>query len=672
MDNYCAPQWVDFTSSPQVPSDDYFEKHHDIYEPKLCTKDYQSTELDKEVSEIIETPIKSVQSQNRYFIKSMSTENLQTEIDSLKSTPIKVIYPSSYNNYKQKVMKQVSYENILNEAMQNVQLCEDLCNDKKNTDVSSTENIFKKPIPIKSKTSPKPVKIREVDNNSALVSTNKQMQDISRNILEEETKNVSLSSINMFKPDTSSSIKVMKESSKISKIDCHLKCNIQQNNDLKNDRSKIKLNNKNLKLKPSDLKQQSSTKQKCSITKISTHNKPVVTLNHKDQDKSKLKQVEKNQSKTKCGRNDSANSSTLHNKITQKNIRVANADTTVKVKQIQKPYSSFSKEEKTFCQKNNASKRMVTTIVGNTGAEIIIKKEKILFFDIPIHTKQKKITCPVPFSFEHRDKIKKQLKLDQSESKCIKSKSVPNLKLLDINMSQKVPNKLFDGRKKPLMSSCSSKEINNKNKDSKQFEGSKKSNTAYIHSLPPHKLMKTIDPIKNKIEKRKIQDSQNKKDAIKAKISLASISCKNIQINTNLKIKKEEILEVNKKCIEKENRQPNINMSVTNNTTLNQSKGIKIKGTVFKTNAEEREKQRRVLEDKMKQKKILQGEKLKKEKEEKEANEKLEIAKLRKQAEIKARPMPVYKPLIRVKSTKPLTKPQSPAWSSKRRVKSTS
>lgn len=665
MDNYCAPQWVDFTSSPQVPSDDYFEKHHDIYEPKLCTKEYQSTKLDKEVSEIIETPIKSVQSQNKYFTKSMSTENLQTEIDNLMSTPIKVIYPSSYNNCKQKVIKQVSYENILNEAMQNVQLCENLCNDEKDTDVSSTENIFKKPIPIKSKTSPKPVKIREIDNNSALVSTNKQMQDIARNILEEETKNVSLSSINTFKPDTSSSIKVMKDISKTSKIGGHLKCNIQQNNDFKNDRSKIKL-------KPSDLKQQSSVKQKCSTTKINTHNRPVVTLNHKDQDKSKLKQVEKNQSKTKCGRNDSVNSSALHNKITKKNIRVANADTTVKVKQIQKSYSSFSKEEKSFCQKNNASKRMVTTIVGNTGAEIIIKKEKILFFDIPIHTKQKKITCPVPFSFEHRDKIKKQLKLDQSESKCIKSKSVPNLKLLDINMSQKVPNKLFDGRKKPLMSSCSSKEINDKNKDNKQFDGSKKSSIACIHSLPPHKLMKTIDPIKNKIEKRKIQDSQNKKDAIQAKKSFASISCQNIQINTNLKIKKEEILEVNKKCIEKENRQPNINMSVTNNTTLNQSKGIKIKGTVFKINTEEREKQRRVLEDKMKQKKILQGEKLKKEKEEKEANEKLEIAKLRKQTEIKARPMPVYKPLIRVKSTKPLTKPQSPAWSSKRRVKSTS
>ncbi|KAF7414872.1 hypothetical protein HZH68_003361 [Vespula germanica] len=670
MDNYCAPQWVDFTSSPQVPSDDYFEKYHEIYEPKLCTKIInQSTESTKEVSEIIETPKKSVQSENRYFIKSMSTENLQTEIDSLKNTPIKVIYPSPYNNSKQKIMKQVSYENILNEAMQNVQLCEDLCNDKKNTDVSSTEDIFKKPIPIKSKTA-KPVKIREIDNNSVLVPTNKQMQDIARNILEEETKNVSLSSINMFKPDTSSSIKVMKDFSKTSKIDDHLKCNIPQNNNLKNDHSKIKLNNKHLKLKPSDLKQQSSMIKKCSTAKINTYNRPVVTLSQKDQDKSKLKQVEKNQSKTKFVRcNKSADSLALHDKITQKNIRVVKADTTVKVKQTQKPYSSFSKEEKTFCQKNSASKKMVTTIVGNTGSEIIIKKEKILFFDIPIHTKQKKITCPVPFSFEHRDKIKKQLKLDQSESKCNKSKSVPNLKLLDI--SHKIPSKLFDTRKKALMSSCSNKEINDKNKDSKQFEGNKKSSTAYIHSLPSNKIMKTINPMKSKIEKKKTQDGQNKKDTNQAKKSLASISCKNIQSNTNLKVKKQEIIQVNKKCIEKENRQPNINVSVTNNSTLKQSKDVKVKSTAFKTNVEEREKQRRVLEDKMKQKKVLQVEKLKKEKEEKEANEKLEIAKLRKQAEIKARPMPIYKPLIRVKSTKPLTKPQSPAWSSKRRVKST-
>ncbi|XP_044598974.1 uncharacterized protein LOC123275122 [Cotesia glomerata] len=42
--------------------------------------------------------------------------------------------------------------------------------------------------------------------------------------------------------------------------------------------------------------------------------------------------------------------------------------------------------------------------------------------------------------------------------------------------------------------------------------------------------------------------------------------------------------------------------------------------------------------------------------------EQAEINEIRKRAEIKARPMPVYKPLVIVKSEKPLTDPSSPAW----------
>ncbi|XP_043499140.1 calponin homology domain-containing protein DDB_G0272472-like [Polistes fuscatus] len=662
MDNYCAPQWVDFTCSPQVPSDDYFEKNHEIYEPKLCTKVIEENiNSDNELSEIIETPRKSVQSLNEYSIKSVSTENLETEISNIKNTPIKIIYPSPYNNSKPKIMKQISYDNILNKA---VQLCEEFINDKKDTKVSSTEDIFKKPMPVKMKTF-KPVRIREIENSFS-ESTDKEMQDAASNILAEETNNISVSGVNMFKRGTSSWKKVMKDVGKTSKTDDHLKCTISENNILKNDRSKINLDSKSLKLKSSNLEQQSSLVNKYTIPKVNTRNRPVVTNN---QEKSKPKQVEKDQNKTKFLRsNSTGSSSVLHNKSTQKNIRVTGTDSTVKVKQTPRLYSSFSKEGKILSQKNNASKKMATTVVGNIGSEIIIKKEKILFFDIPIHTKQKKITCPIPFSFENRDKMKKQLKLGQSESK---SKSVPNLKLLDFNKSQRVMNKLPNTKKNTFRSFSSNNDINEKMKDTKQLERSKNTSTAYLHSSLPYKPMKTINSMKNKIEKKKIPDSQNKKDANQIKKPLAPISCKNIQININLKNNKQEALEINKKCIEKENKQPNTYSFVTNTSTLNQSKVIKSKSSVIKTNIERKEKQRNILEEKIKEKRTLLEEKLKKEKEEKEAKEKLEIAKLRKQTEIKARPMPVYKPLIRIKSTKPLTKPQSPAWSSKKKVKST-
>ncbi|XP_015190021.1 PREDICTED: targeting protein for Xklp2-like [Polistes dominula] len=659
MDNYCAPQWVDFTCSPQVPSDDYFEKHHEIYEPKLRTKVIEENiNSDNELSEIIETPRKSVQS-IKESIKSISTENLETEISNIKNTPIKVIYPLPYNNSKPRIIKETSYDNVMNNAMQ---LCKDLIiNDKEHTDVLSTDDLFKKPMPVKTKTF-KPVRIREIENSFS-ESIPEGMMDSENNIHNGEINNTSLNGVNMNKRGTSSSKKVIKDVGKISKTDDHLKCNMSENNILQNDRSKINLDSKSLKLKSSNLKQQSSLVNKYSISKINTCNRPVVRNN---QEKSKPKQIEKDQTKTKFLRSNSADSSSvLHNKITQKNIKVTDADSTVKIKQTSRLYSSFSKEGKVLSQKNNASKKMVTTVVGNNGSEIIIKKEKILFFDIPIHTKQKKITCPIPFSFENRDKMKKQLKLDQSESK---SKSVPNLKLLDFSKSQKVMNKLPSTKKNTLRGFSSNKDINEKIKDIKQLERNKSNSTSYMHSTLPYKPMKTNYLMKDKIEKKKIPDSQNKKDANQIKKPLAPISCKNIQTNINLKDNKQKTLEINKKCSEKENKQPNNSTFITNTSTLNQSKVIKSKSSVIKTNIERKEKQRHVIEEKVKEKRTLLEEKLKKEKEEKEAKEKLEIAKLRKQTEIKARPMPVYKPLIRVRSTKPLTKPQSPAWSSKKKV----
>ena len=38
MDNYCAPQWADFTRSPQLPSDSYFEIEHAVHDPLLHFK----------------------------------------------------------------------------------------------------------------------------------------------------------------------------------------------------------------------------------------------------------------------------------------------------------------------------------------------------------------------------------------------------------------------------------------------------------------------------------------------------------------------------------------------------------------------------------------------------------------------------------------------------------
>ena len=51
MDNYCAPQWADFTRSPQLPSDSYFEIHHDVHEPLLNFKTYVKPDFSSEREE---------------------------------------------------------------------------------------------------------------------------------------------------------------------------------------------------------------------------------------------------------------------------------------------------------------------------------------------------------------------------------------------------------------------------------------------------------------------------------------------------------------------------------------------------------------------------------------------------------------------------------------------
>ena len=38
MDNCCAPQWADFTRSPQVCCDSYFEKEHEVHDPQILLK----------------------------------------------------------------------------------------------------------------------------------------------------------------------------------------------------------------------------------------------------------------------------------------------------------------------------------------------------------------------------------------------------------------------------------------------------------------------------------------------------------------------------------------------------------------------------------------------------------------------------------------------------------
>lgn len=676
MDHYCAPQWVDFLSSPQVPSDDYFEKYHEIYEPTICKVSTNNIKRKKKnVSEIIETPKKSIHLQDENLMKSRAnlTENYEGQINSIKNTPIKVIYPLKFHSGKSEVVKQATYDNVLHEAMQNFQICETLNEVKKEVNLSSAEDVFKKPMLIKNKIS-KPVLVRELDKSNISLLSNTEIPNVTKGLLDEGTKNVSL---NVVKTKPNNSLLLSKKNiTKISHIKEHSKINAKDDA-IKDSQSKIMVGNNNAKSKCSTIKQQADTVKTGLYKKSNLFGRSLTSHKYIDKEESKSKVMGNNQSKAEIIKHNSANSATSQKEISLK--------ATTKLKLKQTPISSLSsinKQERTMCQQNIKLKKIISSVVDSTGPEIIMKKEKILFFDIPIHTKQKKVTCPVPFSFENRDKIKKQLKVNQSESRSIKSESITDTKSIsDLNKTEKARKKFGNFTRKGITSLCNDRVMNEKNKDIKQFETNVKNNTPCMNGVTLRKPTKTITALKDNIheknknitEKKKIEDIRNKNSTNQEQRSLKFLSRKNVHISQHSKIKPKQISNIDEKKkeqeeqkkdkLEKENKQPNANMFIIKKSNLHQNKEIKLRSTLID--------KRRKFEESMKQKKIMHEEKLKKEREEKLAKEKLEIAEFRKQTEIKARPMPVYKPLIHIKSTKPLTKPQSPAWSTKHKVATT-
>lgn len=92
----------------------------------------------------------------------------------------------------------------------------------------------------------------------------------------------------------------------------------------------------------------------------------------------------------------------------------------------------------------------------------------------------------------------------------------------------------------------------------------------------------------------------------------------------------------------------------------------KLKVLPIELHSDKRAKLRREFDEKMRQKLEQDEVRLRREQQAKLAREQHEIAEMRKKAEPKARPMPVYKPLIVAKSNKPLTDAASPAWSRRR------
>ncbi|KAL2719199.1 hypothetical protein V1478_011618 [Vespula squamosa] len=599
MDNYCSPQWVDFTSNLDVPSDNYFDKDHEINRYRECVEAPQieitsaETESSKEISE--ETK-ESIQSKNENFIECSSDINgkVETELDIIKNTPIKLMYTSSTSSHgssKCKLLKKISYNDVIQEAIENLQNC-----------VLTPSNVFKKPTLITNKAS----KCLEFqDNNQINCVTNKETEGLSDEEIGSLSASITKRDIdttpqnNLLNPNILP-ISLLKQDEFDQKLNCdnNTACHTSKNsnkislkvgmcnkqNSCKTERSNGRKQSRTIGYQ---CRRQSLTFRRHSNRYISSaaavlqyQNKTPERFHTQSQKKHKelkVGETKENHLKLKSAKHNLSNS--LFQTTSKKNVTSKDAKGSDITKSC-KPRSNAS------TKKTPRNKNVFSAIVDNNGSALVIKKEKILFFDIPIDSKQKKTTRPIPFSFENRDKLKQEFKLKQSQLDKSDNKNIENL-----------PNK------------------------------------------------KNLSIIKGG--------------------SSLSVSSTNSQKNRSINIREKNLLKVDQQYREQENKQSDVNASTINEININQKGNIKPKVMKIGMNSYERAKQRHEFDEKIKQKIIMQEEERQKEEAKKLAKEKLQIAMLRKQTEVKARPMPVFKPPRHIKSMKPLTEPQSPAWAHK-------
>ncbi|KAK2586418.1 hypothetical protein KPH14_010701 [Odynerus spinipes] len=851
MDNYCSPQWVDFTSTPGVPSDDYFEKDHEIDKYESCM----------EIPEIYisEDNVNTAEISKKRNIY----QNLESELNIIKNTPIKVIYSSSSSRSSSKcqIAKKATYDDVLNEAIETFEQC-----------MSSTSDIFKKPMLIKNKAS-KSLKFHAMDNDQGNVSPSKEIEQIKEDILDQEVKILS-PAIN-----ECDIIETKNDIDKKSPINSFIS-NISPNNLLKNDESDLKLDVDNCPVfcTPVDcmksLRAISHEQRQCKSLEKNSSSRQSKPLRYQCRRQSlkfrrhsnryislaaavlKFQNETPERFRTKSNKDLKAKSVSVKRQFSvisksvsaktnlRRSVPVFNLKEEKELKSdIMKelPPEKITSEPKTeeskliksrrsylhsASNKASHSKKFMSTVVNNNGSEIVLKKERILFYDIPIHTAQKKTTHPIPFSFENRDKAKKQSKSEQSQitankpdtvvkfqntqgriscsqkkisasssglknktqftmnkknnhntkletngEACISTETNNTLKnnshekrknneksvastsqnvkgIIKTNKSISMSSlksceKIEDKNKKnehiqnkdakqlnkksmsmSSLKSCEKIEDRNKknehiqNKDAKQLNEKSRSVSSLkscekiedknkknehiqnkdakrlneksrsVSSLNSHdkskdrntehntqtkdtnqmKKQSTLSVCKNKSANKKIENLKTKKDPNKIK----RVSSTSNNSSTNANIQKKEILKQKQQCIEQqENKQPNVNGSSTSDTNLNQTEHTKLKGITIGMNSYERAKQRHEFDEKMRQKIMMQEEMRQKEEAERLAKEKLQIAMFRKQLEVKARPMPVFKPLLPLRSVKPLTEPQSPAWAHKKKTKQT-
>ncbi|KAL7288800.1 hypothetical protein TKK_0016777 [Trichogramma kaykai] len=454
------------------------------------------------------------------------------------------------------------------------------------------------------------------------------------------------------------------------------------------------------------------TKAQSPALMCKNRSRPVTVLSSEEKEKLELDKIRQNQIKANPVPKDILKKPASLKKVEKKLVTNPQPFHLTETKKGQMAQKSSQEIKRT----HRPVVKTVPSIVSSDEKGIIVKDEEVLYFGIPCKSK-KENTKVKPFSFEARNReiqMRKQEKIkhiQQIEQEKVK----PEFHARPVPAAVRTPvqKPLNNSTHKPKITLTRSLSFENRVKEQQKkkeekikqiLEEEKKMRTFKAQKVPEFKPVLVRGRSRDNVMKKSTENlsksasvtapSANKPASgttNKLTRSLSNNLYELGKIKSSLKRSNENLLTKSNSLTKPGStlkKTPSIPFVAAKKSSLpvknTENQENKVHGAIPKIlepkckisqksaailtelNTDKRAKQRKEFEEQLKKKEMEEVEMKKREEQERLEKEKAEQMELRKMTEHKARPMPVYKPLQIIKSNKPLTDAQSPAWAKRK------
>ncbi|XP_033320412.1 targeting protein for Xklp2-like [Bombus bifarius] len=705
MENCCAPQWADFTCSPQVCCDSYFEKEHEVHDPQIFLK-----------STIDSTPSSSHTQESRTE-QSINETKFDDSLEQQTPAHCNIAYFIPHEN-KMHSIEKVKEDHQLDRAMKDLKL------DERSNKIHQTWNISITDLTTEFKVSmanhkikkdvPERIKQRMLQAKNTILGKSS-LKDVQANNMEKKStlqtafaknkdKLVIKSKVDTSAKDNLSEKRLSYKIVSLSKRESNLFN--KKRHSLGKSQPKVltcqygitkmiknrKRSNQFVSLAEAISKFQNGTPQRFR------------TLSNKDMKPGPLMKLKR-----------------LPMKLTYP------VSPALRCKQRRRRGNILSQQEREELEFEEMKKHQIKAnpvpiniLKGRSVLKKVPKKPTTVTEEFHL-TQSKRIrhTAGPSLNLQQNTNAKEHKKIvpitpSTSCSSVSSKKENPCVEVVadntkDTKFNSNTRNKEFQIRKEEKLKNCHTQEVN-------------KVKTEF-HARPAPKFLKPTNTVKEQSSKRRtiatcpfsfeernkflakkkeefikqLEEQDKKARVFHANpvpsfkpVVIHGLSKDNIRSKDKVSGSKELGTRQIKSYSNQENKQPNVmNNTLTDistrkkvtinrtSTSLIDTKNKKLNNVQNKVgkvelNTMKRAQKRNEFDDKIKKREQEFGAKKMQEEKNKLLKEKMERAELRKMAEVKARPMPVYKPINIVKSTKPITNPQSPALGIRNKAKAVS